>query len=102
MPARSPTPLTVTLTADVSGLDEDDKRMLELLIEASQAMDDAFWKQAYGDKGKLLASIAPETSSLRDTTRMALRLLARADLNHGVHDLHIEMQGQEVLHNCSR
>jgi len=49
---------TVPLTADLSGLDVDDRRMLELLIEASSAMDAAFWKQAYGDKGKLLGSIA--------------------------------------------
>ena len=49
---------TVPLTADVSALDADDRRVLELLIEAAQAMDDAFWKQAYGDKGQLLGSIA--------------------------------------------
>jgi hypothetical protein len=46
------------LTADVSVLDADDRRLLELLIEASQAMDAAFWKQAYGDKGALLSSIS--------------------------------------------
>ena len=50
---------TVPLTADLSGFDVDDRRVLELLIEASAAMDDAFWKQAYGDKGKLLASVPP-------------------------------------------
>ena len=49
---------TVPLTADLSSLDADDRRVLELLIEASQAMDDAFWKQAYGDKGGLLGSIS--------------------------------------------
>jgi len=49
---------TVPLTADVSALDADDRRLLELLIEAAQAMDDAFWKQAYGDKGRLLGSIS--------------------------------------------
>jgi len=48
---------TVPLTADVSAFDADDRRMLELLIEAAQAMDDAFWKQAYGNKGALLGSI---------------------------------------------
>jgi len=48
---------TVPLTADVSSLDADDRRVLELLIEASTAMDDAFWKQAYGNKGRLLGSI---------------------------------------------
>jgi len=49
---------TVPLTTDVSGFDADDRRLLELLIEAAQAMDDAFWKQAYGDKGRLLDSIS--------------------------------------------
>ena len=49
---------TVPLTADVSGFDDADRRLLELLIEAVQAMDDAFWKQAYGDKGKFLGSIS--------------------------------------------
>jgi hypothetical protein len=49
---------TVPLIADVSGFDDADRRLLELLIEAVQAMDDAFWKQAYGDKGKFLGSIS--------------------------------------------
>jgi len=49
---------TVPLTADLSALDAGDRRVLELLIEASQAMDDAFWKQAYGDKSRLLGSIS--------------------------------------------
>ncbi len=49
---------TVPLTTDVSGFDAADRRLLELLIEAAQAMDDAFWKQAYGDKGRFLGSIS--------------------------------------------
>jgi hypothetical protein len=48
---------TVRLTTDSSDFDENDRRLLALLIEASRAMDDAFWKQAYGNKGKLLSSI---------------------------------------------
>jgi hypothetical protein len=47
----------VPLTADVSAFDDDDRRLLELLIKASVAMDDAFWKQAYGDRERLLGSI---------------------------------------------
>ncbi len=48
---------TVKLTADLSGLSEAQKQMIPLLIQASQAMDDAFWQQAYGDKEALLASL---------------------------------------------
>jgi hypothetical protein len=59
--AEAPHDLTeytsVRLTADLSGLSENQRRMLPLLIEASAAMDDAFWLQAYGDKAELLGSI---------------------------------------------
>ena len=37
------------LVADLSGLNDSQRRMLVLLIEASQIMDDLFWRQAYGD-----------------------------------------------------
>ena len=45
------------LTADLSGLSENQRKMLPLLIDAGKAMDAAFWIQAYGDKDELLASI---------------------------------------------
>jgi hypothetical protein len=48
---------SVRLTADLSGLSDNQKRVIALLIEAGQAMDDAFWIQAYGDKSALLESI---------------------------------------------
>jgi hypothetical protein len=38
-----------SLRADLSSLTHNQKRMLVLLIEASQIMDDLFWRQAYGD-----------------------------------------------------
>ena len=38
-----------TLTADLSYYTFNQRRMIALLIEASQIMDDLFWKQAYGD-----------------------------------------------------
>ena len=38
-----------TLTADLSHLSDDQKRMIVLLIEASEIMDDLFWRQSYGD-----------------------------------------------------
>ena len=37
------------LTADLSHLSEAQRQMLKLLIDASQIMDDLFWRQAYGD-----------------------------------------------------
>ena len=48
---------TVRLTSDLSVLSEGQRQMIPLLIEAAQAMDDGFWRQAYGDKDALLASI---------------------------------------------
>ncbi|MEO1246034.1 MAG: Zn-dependent hydrolase [Pseudomonadota bacterium] len=38
-----------TLTADISGLSDRQKTMLGLLIEASEIMDDLFWRQAWAD-----------------------------------------------------
>ena len=53
---------TVRLTADLSALSENERRMIPLLIEAAKEMDKAFWIQAYGDKRTLLDSIAdPDT-----------------------------------------
>ena len=41
-----------TLTADLSLLTEDQRQMIALLIDASEIMDDLFWRQAYGDDYK--------------------------------------------------
>ncbi len=46
------------LTADLSSLSDNQKKMIPLLIEAAEAMDAIFWMQAYGDKDELLSSIA--------------------------------------------
>ncbi len=46
-----------TLTADLSVLSDQQRRMIPLLIEAAEAIDEAFWLQAYGDKDALMASI---------------------------------------------
>lgn len=48
---------TVRLTTDTSQLSDAEKQMIPLLIEAAEAMDGAFWQQAYGDKDALLGSI---------------------------------------------
>jgi len=55
----------VQLTADLSGLDADQKQMLVKLIEAGQVMDGIFWQQVYGDKQPLLSDIRdPATRAL--------------------------------------
>jgi hypothetical protein len=48
---------SVRLTSNLDHLSENQKRVIALLIEAGQAMDDAFWIQAYGDKTALMNSI---------------------------------------------
>jgi len=48
---------TVRLTADLSQLDERQKQMIPLLIEASRIMDDLYWLQTFGDKDAFLATI---------------------------------------------
>jgi Peptidase family M49 len=50
---------TVTLSADLSSLTENQKQMVSLLIDASKIMDDLFWQQAFGqDRKSFLANIA--------------------------------------------
>lgn len=51
-----------TLTADMSKLSENQRKMIPILIEASKIMDDLFWKEAYGDKDALLTSIEDPAS----------------------------------------
>lgn len=49
----------VSLTADLTTLSDDQKRMVGLLIDASKIMDDLFWKQSFGeDKAEFLARIS--------------------------------------------
>ena len=38
-----------TLTADLGHLGDEQKQMIALLIEASEIMDDLFWRQSFGD-----------------------------------------------------
>ncbi len=52
---------TVTLSADLSHLSSNQRKMLTLFIDASKIIDDLFWQQAYGkDKNRFLASIGDE------------------------------------------
>ncbi len=57
-PSRFDIYAMVRLTADLSHLNEQQKQMIPLLIEASRIMDDLFWLQAYGDREPLLESIS--------------------------------------------
>jgi hypothetical protein len=50
-----------TLTTDLSHLSDNQRAMIGLLIEASQIMDDLYWRQAYGDSyPEWLASIGAD------------------------------------------
>lgn len=44
------------LTSDLSHLSERQRHMVKLLIEASEIMDDLFWRQAYGSSAEQLLS----------------------------------------------
>ncbi len=47
----------VKLTADISGLSENQKKMLKLLFLAADQMDDIYWQENFGDKNKLFSKI---------------------------------------------
>lgn len=61
-PTASPPELTryatVPLRADLTTLDDDERRALVLMIRAAEIMDQLFWYGAYGDRDALLSSIA--------------------------------------------
>ena len=50
----------VELKADLSDLSDNQKKIIPVLIEAAEIMDELFWIQAYGDKEELLKSIDSE------------------------------------------
>ncbi len=50
----------VKLTSDLSHLNQSQRKMIGLLIDASKIMDELYWQQAYGDKHQLLNSITDE------------------------------------------
>jgi hypothetical protein len=49
-----------TLTTDVQKLSDDQKKMISILIEAGEVMDELFWYETYGDREALLADIRDE------------------------------------------
>lgn len=70
---------TFKLTTDLSVLKESECRMLPHLIEASRAMDEIFWMQAYGDKDELMASI--DDPAMRTFARINYGPWDRLDAN---------------------
>ncbi|KZN63565.1 dipeptidyl-peptidase 3 family protein [Pseudoalteromonas luteoviolacea] len=73
----------VTLTSDLSHLNDNQKKMIGILIDASKIMDDLFWKQAFGeDKAAFLSRIEDP-----DVRRFA-------DINYGPWD---RLDGDKVF-----
>jgi hypothetical protein len=59
--------VSVALTADLSALDEQDKQMIALLIQASDVMNALYWQQSWGDRESLMARISdPDTRRLAE------------------------------------
>ena len=65
VPARPEIYAPFTLTADLSSLSANERRMLSLFIDTATIMDDLFWRQAYGDKSELLGRLGGQPK-LRD------------------------------------
>ena len=53
------------LTTDLNQLTENEKKMLPLLIEVADIMEDIFWQNAYGDKSTLMAQFAQDSAALK-------------------------------------
>lgn len=52
------------LTSDLSVLSENELKMLPILIEAADKMNELFWYEAYGDKNKLFEQIENEETKM--------------------------------------
>lgn len=50
------------LTADLDLLSENQRKMIPILIEAAEIMDELFWEEAYGNKDSLLAVVEDEAT----------------------------------------
>ncbi len=53
----------VKLTSDLSGLSENQKQMIPLLIEAAKITDELFWYQAFGGQDTLISKIDGKLAS---------------------------------------
>jgi len=60
LPERLARYTPVRLEADLSGLSENERRMVALLIEAADRTDDLFWVQAWGPRGLFLEKLTSE------------------------------------------
>ncbi len=60
MQARLAKYTTVRLTTDVASLSESERAMIPHLVRAAQAMEGAYWQQAYGDRDELMARLEDE------------------------------------------
>lgn len=49
---------TVKLTADLSNLSDNQKKMIPILLEVGKIMDKLFWYEAYGNKSDILDTIS--------------------------------------------
>ena len=59
--------VSVPLTADLSAFDDQDKRMIALLVQACDVMNSLYWQQLSGDKSALLNRITdPDTRRLAE------------------------------------
>ena len=50
--------IKVKLTADLSGLSVNEKKMIPIFIEIAKIMDGIFWQEAYGNKEEFLSSFS--------------------------------------------
>ncbi len=50
----------VKLTADISHLDENEKKVLSLMFDAAEIMEELFWQQALGNKESFLSRLQSE------------------------------------------
>lgn len=48
------------LTTDISKLTANEKKMIPLLLEVAEIMDDIFWQEAFGDKDSLMQRLGSE------------------------------------------
>ena len=53
------------LTTDLNQLTENEKKMLPILIEVANIMEDIFWQNAYGYKNALMAQFAQDSAALK-------------------------------------
>ena len=53
------------LTTDLNQLTENEKKMLPILIEVANIMENIFWQNAYGDKNALMAQFAQDSAALK-------------------------------------